>query len=471
MFLGEVDSQTNSIASICRNYIEEMEKFRNVINNFASQESLRGKAYQSAKTYFKSVYIPLANGVIMASEAIINANEEFPSAFRAEVDANDVVEEQLIAQIKQINSLIDSYTSVQTISPSISLMVTSLRALKLKIEKKLERLYAFNPKSPSIFNDAENLLNQVEAGVNEIARGRAWNTNTNMFSTDAINMDWARNLNQRWEEKVENLEEVALEYMHELEKKLPDVTEEDVSKLLSMTKHCPDIEVPETLLEFLMRKGPEFVENLEEELKSTTISDLTATTLEASGSQVKNIAQLVAFYSAKWGPDASNSFVMMSPEAANRMNRAVNIGNTISNVGRVGVPVVGGLIDFGSQLAQGEDVGDAAIKTGAHVAIGLAGGKAGAALGTAIGTAIFPGAGTVAGAALGFVIGVGITAIGTTAFDFIYDNREKLFDSVKATVNSVGETISNVGEEIGKGVKNVGKAVSGFFSGLGSAFA
>lgn len=470
MFLGEVDSQTNSIVSICNTYIEEMVKFRNVIFNFTSQESLRGKAYQAAKTYFNSVYIPLANGVIMASEAIIEANKKFPDAFRAEVDGNDVIEEQLIAQIKQTNSLIDSYTTVQTISPSISMMVATLRALKLRIERKLERLYAFNGKSPTFFNDAKNLLNQVESGIIEISSGRTWNASTNMFSTDSINMDWARTLNQRWDENVESLEEEALKYMHELERKLPDVTEEDVKKLLTMTKHCPDVEVPETLLEFLIRKGPEFVENLEEELKSTTISDFTAKTLETSGGQVKSISQLIAYYSATWGPENTpNSFIMMSPEQANKLNRAVKIGNTIKNVGRI-LPAVGSAIDFGTQLYEGEDVTDAAIKTGAHVAIGLAGGKAGVAIGAAIGSVV-PVAGTAVGAAAGFVIGVGITAIGSATFDFLYDNREEIYESVKATVNSVGEKLNNVGKEIGKGVKKAGKAVAGFFSGLGSAFA
>lgn len=470
MYLSEVDSQTNSIASLCRNFIEEMEAFKQVIENFTSQNSLRGRAYQSAKTYFQSVYIPLANGVIMASETLVRVNERFPEAFRSQVDGNDVVEEQLINQINQLNSLIDSYTSIPNISPSISFMVTILRNTKTKIENKLERLYSFNSTSPSIFDEAETMLAQVEAGVNEISSGRAWNSSTNTFSINAINLDWARDLNQRWDERIDNLKAEALEYMHELEKKIPDVTQEDIERLLTMTQQCPDVDVPEALFDFIIEHGPDFGEQFLEHLQSSSITNSVGTVLEASGSQVKNIAYLVSYYSATWGPDRPNSFVMMSPEEANRTRRFATFGERITKFGRIGVPAIGGAIDFTTQLVQGEDVGDAAIKAGAHVAIGVASGKAGAAMGATIGTAIFPVGGTVAGAAIGFVIGVGLTAAGSAVFDVLYDNRDKIVEGFRTTVNCVTETLSNVGEEIGRRVRDVGNAVSDFFSGLGSVF-
>lgn len=40
MFLGEVDQQTNSIESICNNYIEEMNNMKHAIEQFTSQDSL-----------------------------------------------------------------------------------------------------------------------------------------------------------------------------------------------------------------------------------------------------------------------------------------------------------------------------------------------------------------------------------------------------------------------------------------------
>ena len=92
------------------------------------------------------------------------------------------------------------------------------------------------------------------------------------------------------------------------------------------------------------------------------------------------------------------------------------------------------------------------VKSGAHLAIGVAGGKAGAAIGAAIGSVI-PGAGTAVGAVVGFVGGVAIITIGNLAFDYIYDKREEIVDGV---VN---------------GINNVGKKINRFFKGLGAVFA
>jgi hypothetical protein len=75
-------------------------------------------------------------------------------------------------------------------------------------------------------------------------------------------------------------------------------------------------------------------------------------------------------------------------------------------------PVIGGVIDFTAQVAQGENVKDAAVKATAHVGIGMAGMAAGAAIGSAI-----PVAGTIVGGVLGFLIGVG----GSMLFDYVYD--------------------------------------------------
>ncbi len=465
MFLGEVDNQTNSISALCKQNIEEMQKFKNVIDQFASQDSLKGMAYTAAKNYFKQVYIPLANGVILSSEAIIEANRQFPEAFRAEVDVNDVVEDILRGQIKKLNDLITAMTALEEITPPVRLMTNSMRAIQMKLESKLQKLYSFNHQSLSFFTEAEFLLSQVEAGVMEVSSGRGWNSSTNTFSTSSMNLEWSDNINNRWDKKIEKIEAEAIAYMDSLVTKLPYVTDEEVKKLFEITEDVQHVEVPEQLSEYLMTEGREIAENFMSELKSSAVS----TVLEASGTQVKNIAQLIMYYSATWGPEGSNSFIMVSTKAANRTRQAVSVGNAMTNVGKIGVPLLGGVIDFGTQIAQGEDVGDAAIKTGAHIAIGVAGGKAGAAIGATVGS-IVPGAGTVVGAAVGFVAGVAITAVGNYLFDKIYDNREAIYEGAKNMVKSAGEALSDVGEGIGKGLKNVGNAVSGFVSGLGSVF-
>ncbi|MGR1329654.1 hypothetical protein UJU21_10215, partial [Streptococcus agalactiae] len=99
-----------------------------------------------------------------------------------------------------------------------------------------------------------------------------------------------------------------------------------------------------------------------------------------------------------------------------------------------GVPVIGAAVDFGLQLKDGEDVGDAAVKTGGHVAIGIGAAKAGAIIGSA-----FPVVGTAGGAVVGFAIGVA----GSMAFDWLYDNKEQVYNTTKKVI-STRKTIDSV---------------------------
>lgn len=476
MFLGEVDGQTNSITSLCNVYIEKMEALKNEVNQFTSQDALQGKAYTSSKNYFSSVYIPLANGIIMVSEEIISANSAFTDGFRSEVDTNDVVEDILVSQINRLIERIAALEAIEDMTPGIRAMIESMRILLHKLKDKLQRLYVFNPKSLSYFDKAVSLLEQVETGLAAVAAGKGWNSSTNRFSVDSINMAWSRNINSKWETKIEKQENEAIAYMDHLATKVPQVSEDEVSKLFKVTKGVEHVDIPEKLKNYLMEEGRELTENFTSGLKSSSIS----TVLEASGNQVKNISQLIMYYSGTWGPDGPNSFVMVSPEAAKRTTQAVRAGSFISNAGKIGVPVVGGIIDFKTQVDHGESAGDAAVKAGAHVAIGLAGGKAGAAAGAFVGS-VFPGPGTVVGAAAGFVAGVVITVVGNYVFDKIYDNRVEIYNGAKDMAQFAGKKISKVGSDIGKGVKKVGSnigkgakkvgnAVSGLVGGLGSVF-
>ena len=79
---------------------------------------------------------------------------------------------------------------------------------------------------------------------------------------------------------------------------------------------------------------------------------------------------------------------------------------------------IGAALDFAGQLFEGKHPGEALIKTGAHVGIGIGSAKIGAAIGSFGGPI-----GTAAGAGLGFVLGVA----GSMLFDKVYDdNIEKV---------------------------------------------
>lgn len=109
--------------------------------------------------------------------------------------------------------------------------------------------------------------------------------------------------------------------------------------------------------------------------------------------------------------------------------------------------------DFAGQLLGGEDVGDAAIKTGGHIGVTL--------LATAL---LGPG---------GWAFGA--TVVGSIAFDYLYDKYgdkvvEFAGDVWDGTKKVVGDTMKSVGDTAEKIWDSAGDAVNGFFSGLGSVF-
>ena len=149
------------------------------------------------------------------------------------------------------------------------------------------------------------------------------------------------------------------------------------------------------------------------------------------------------------GPAGENSFVILNP------NVASSTGKFLSAVSK-GLAAIGFAIDFGTQIADGESFGDALIKSGAHLGIGVA-------VGAIIGS-IIPGPGTAAGAAAGLAIGTVITYGVNTLFDYIYDAPQDFMKNVEKAWDKATDVVSDVADEIGN-------AVSGLFGNIGTVFA
>lgn len=109
--------------------------------------------------------------------------------------------------------------------------------------------------------------------------------------------------------------------------------------------------------------------------------------------------------------------VAMAANVANEGRRVSNIAGLVSGFGIA--------LDFGLQIASGENVVDATIKTAAHVAINV-------------------------GVAFMFGNPVGLAAVGVAAvgyaggklFDYVYDNPDVILDNATTFVENVGDTIT-----------------------------
>lgn len=121
---------------------------------------------------------------------------------------------------------------------------------------------------------------------------------------------------------------------------------------------------------------------------------------------------------------------------------------------RYAAPVIGGVLDYGLQVASGEDSGDAAVKATAHtvIAAGAAAvGKTAGAAATAglvasgVGAPVAPIVGGVVDFAVTSVISVG----GSWVFDTVYDNRDEIIETVSNGIEDIGNAISSTLSDLG----------------------
>lgn len=101
------------LLKMCRSYISSMRLIKVSINAFISETDLKGKTYDSAKEYSSNTYIPLADGIILLSEAMIEAHQQFPQKYIDEVDSNSLDSDILHDQIQRVENMIQSMKSVR----------------------------------------------------------------------------------------------------------------------------------------------------------------------------------------------------------------------------------------------------------------------------------------------------------------------------------------------------------------------
>ncbi|EJR75986.1 T7SS effector LXG polymorphic toxin [Bacillus cereus] len=204
MYLGEVQSQTQSMNAICNATIQSMEQAIQSIDAFAIDTVLQGRTYSSAKAYLVQTFRPLAQGIICLCEELIRQNEAFPNEFQAKVASTDVIEEEIREQIRGINQSITSIEAIEVLTPmpGVGAIVTVLGAMRKKLEEKLEHLYEFNHSSSNNYSTALQLAASITAGLAEVQSGKGFSPVSGTFHSEKLNMEWAKQIQIIIEEKI-----------------------------------------------------------------------------------------------------------------------------------------------------------------------------------------------------------------------------------------------------------------------------
>lgn len=476
MYVSKSKAQATSTSQVCQQHIEGYEALQQAIQQFtADSPLLKGKAYDSAKAFYNAVLLPLVQAGILLTEATKEAVQKFPERYQSEVDSGDLKQSELEEQIREANALINQANALQNQMMQSRLpesdqrmqlnlnqaLIDVYQRSKKELEEKLQKLVAFHASSPSIFSEIASLKQAVNQGIAQTKT--AWNSSTGTFVVPPQEeLMWAKIIDKK-------VKQSDAQFLEKIRKKVPNLSEEERTKLFALAQRNPDMKPTQEIIDYFLKDVDEIPKSIIDNLPQ----DLFNAGVESSGKAVQNFGFLLMALTGKMGPGGAGNFVMVNPNTSSLTTNLIKTGSTVAKVGKYGLPIVGGVIDGVTQIAQGEDVGNAVVKSAVHIGIGFAGGKAGAAIGAGIGS-IFPGVGTIAGAAIGFVAGTIITAAGNYVFDKIYDKKDDIINGAKKVVDDISEKTKEVGKSIEKGVKSVGEkignAASGFMNGLGSVF-
>ena len=251
MYLGETDTQTESMNTVCIEIIQSMEETMSSITAFTLAFSLQGEAYRSAKAFMVGTYLPLAQGIIYLCEELIRQNDKYPSDFRSQVATSDVIELEVVAQINEIDRMITSYETLNKVTPMFSIMILIYKHMRQKLQEKLENLYLFNSASKANYDTALQLAQNVMLGLSQLQDGNGFNSKTGTFSTEGMDLSWIQKLDE-------------IHYTRKAKDKYGDYLKEypkDIDKIITIIKY--------------EERNPEYIEQTDEFLSVLDAKDRT----------------------------------------------------------------------------------------------------------------------------------------------------------------------------------------------------
>ncbi|WP_440604399.1 RNase A-like domain-containing protein [Bacillus sp. GB_SG_008] len=211
MYLGEVRTQSQSMNAFCVATIQGMEQAINSIDAFAFDAVLQGQTYDSAKAFFAQTFRPLAQGIIYLCEELIRQNDAFPNDFQSQVASTDVIEQEILDQIREIERTRAGIEGISSILPGMQVMVNIFDAMKRKLQEKLEHLHEFNYTSSSNYDTALQLAASIAQGLAEVQSGKGFSPATGTFSIQELNMGWTASIQKITEDKIRQAETLKAE--------------------------------------------------------------------------------------------------------------------------------------------------------------------------------------------------------------------------------------------------------------------
>ena len=219
-----------------------------------TEGELKGKAYDSAKSYAENIMVPLLRGVILFSESLGGKASELPTLYHSQVGEESLDEETLQKQIEAenttistqeaiLNSLSDLKNIDSTYKSNVQEIISNATSKRDELQKKLEKLQSFASSTSGQFSDSESLQSLVFQGFEQVTGDFGKFDGTFKIEGQA---PWANNINSEWK----NRSEVIQNYQNVLDKieNKTELDENDITAIAEYGKRYPtELAKPELL--------------------------------------------------------------------------------------------------------------------------------------------------------------------------------------------------------------------------------
>jgi len=217
MYLEQSQLQSSSVATMCQSQVEAYQDLQSAIKKFSEDtESLKGDAYNSARSFFASVLLPLSKGGQLYAETFSQAIKKLPEDYQSMVDSKSWREDDLLDKIRQEEQMIAYLDEVNQSLSSLTMdseekgrlrrsnveLMRGHHANKRVYEMILRDLRAYDSYSGGLFDELDSIDVQLSRGLAQIEN--SWDAKTGSFKIPS-DLTWANYLSAYSDTKDMNL--------------------------------------------------------------------------------------------------------------------------------------------------------------------------------------------------------------------------------------------------------------------------
>ena len=206
MYLEQSQLQSSSVATMCQSQVEAYQALQSAIQKFSEdKESLKGDAYDSARSFFASVLLPLSKGGQLYAETFSQAIKKLPEDYQTMVDSKSWREDDLLDKIRQEEQMIAYLDEVNQSLSSLTMdseekgrlrrsnveLMRGHHANKRVYETILKDLRAYDSYSGGLFDDLASIDVQLSRGLAQIES--SWDAKNGVFKVPS-DLTWANYL-------------------------------------------------------------------------------------------------------------------------------------------------------------------------------------------------------------------------------------------------------------------------------------